>query len=164
MIIQRHLVPEVISQAERDTVSELITKWWLRLHSISWFMRCLNEPIARRANKEDECSGRYWEGRYRSQALLDEKALAACMAYVDLKPIRAGIADTPDQSESTSIKERSRQLVESVKDSYNSDTSTGLFSFVGGSRQDMPKVLPLRSELQQTLMEYTESFDYPAIL
>jgi REP element-mobilizing transposase RayT len=86
--------------------SERLGELRRRLSSISWIMRCLGEVIARQANKDDEVTGRFWEGRFKSQPLLDESAVLACMAYVDLNPVRAGIAKTPETSEYTSAYER----------------------------------------------------------
>lgn len=77
-----------------------------RLGDLSWFMRCLAEPIARRANREDGCKGRFWEGRYKCQLLCDERALIAAMAHVDLNPIRAGISERLDTSTHTSAHDR----------------------------------------------------------
>ena len=77
-----------------------------RMGSLSWFMKSLNEYIARRANKEDECKGRFWEGRFKCQRLEGEAGILACMSYVDLNPVRAGIADSLEDSEFTSIYDR----------------------------------------------------------
>ena len=92
-----------LTVAQRRDKREL---WRSRLCNVSWMMRALNEFIARRANVEDQVSGRFWEGRFKSQALLDEQGLLTCMAYVDLNPVRAGLASTLEGSDFTSVQDR----------------------------------------------------------
>ena len=106
LLIQQWLDGASLSKAQISTVDDIICIWRERLSSLSWFMKCLNEPIARKANKEDQCTGHFWESRYKSQALKTEHALMACMTYVDLNPIRANQAYTPEDSDYTSIQER----------------------------------------------------------
>jgi REP element-mobilizing transposase RayT len=116
-LIQKYSHGMTLTPVEQQVVDDIIATYRLRLADLGWFMKCLNEPIARRANQEDGCTGHFWEARYRSQALLTEEALLSCMAYVDLNPIRAAMAPSPEQSEHTSIKERitpSLNLAESI--------------------------------------------------
>src|SRR5688572_21625803 len=74
-LAHRYLEGESLSDAELQKIEQLISVWRSRLYSISWFMSRLNYTIALQANKEDGCTGRFWQGRFKSQGLLDETAL-----------------------------------------------------------------------------------------
>ncbi|WP_119396260.1 transposase [Salinibius halmophilus] len=93
-------------ESVKENAMAIIATWRARITDVSWFMKCLNEYIAKKANAEDGCKGRFWDGRFKSQPLLDERALLAAMAYVDLNPVHADMADTLESSEFTSIYER----------------------------------------------------------
>lgn len=106
LLFQKYCVGESLLAVEHNAAMNEIEIYRNRLCDLSWFMKCLNEPLARMANKEDKCKGHFWEHRYKSQALCTNEALLSAMAYVDLNPIRANMAETPEASENTSIKQR----------------------------------------------------------
>ncbi|PMN74015.1 transposase [Enterovibrio norvegicus] len=147
-LVQRFMQEDELSEAETERCNEIIEEWRKRLVSISWFMRLINQHIASEANREDDCTGHFWEGRFRSQALLDEKAVAAAMAYVDLNPVRAAIAETPETSDYTSVKAR----IEAIES--NPASPLGLFPFAGNPRESMPAGIPFR------LMDYLALVDW----
>jgi hypothetical protein len=124
-----------------------------KTQDISWFMRILNEGIAREANTEDGCTGRFWEGRFKSQALLDEAALIACMAYVDLNPVRAGMAKTPEKSDHTSIKKRCDNANKSKIPNHINQQEKSLYPFVGNPKEGQPE------GIQMKLSDYLELVD-----
>ena len=157
----RYLRGIPMGEAELQAVEDIAELWRERLSSVSWFMRCLNEHVARLANAEDGCTGRFWEGRFKSQALLDEAALAACLAYVDLNPVRAGLARSPEDSDHTSVQRRIRALEnapaskgEAIAESPSSQPPE-LFPFVGYPREDLPKGLPFRLADYLALVDWT---------
>lgn len=118
-----------------------------RLGSLAWFMKALNEPIARSANREDACTGRFWEGRYKCQALLDEAAVLTCMSYVDLNPIRAGIAENLDSSSHTGAQRRIARL--------RSDPSRAKQQLPSINNAATADLLPITTEDYLDLIDWT---------
>ena len=82
----------------------------------------LCQYIAVRANREDHELGKFWQSRFRAVRLLDEAALLACAAYVDLNPIRAAMAETLEQSHYTSVQRR----IQSFSPTNDNSTSATL--------------------------------------
>lgn len=105
--------PEALARARRT------------LGSLSYFMKHLKQPIARRANLEDDCTGHFFEQRFYSGALLSEKAVLAAMVYVDLNPIRAGKVREMVECRDSSIGERLREHSEEALDEYLAPVASG---------------------------------------
>jgi hypothetical protein len=146
LLSQRFLSGEPLSDIQSELLNKDIETWRNRLCDISWYMRIVNEAIARKANAEDSCSGRFWEGRFKSQALLDERALLACMAYVDLNPVRASMSDSPKVSDHTCVKQRIGTLEK------NQPEKNTIESFVGSNADETG--IPFR------LIDYLELVDW----
>ncbi len=153
------------SKADTHVALELLAELRRRLGDLSWYMRCLNETIARRANQEDHCTGRFWEGRFKSQPILDEAGLLACCVYVDLNPVRAGVAATPESSDFTAIQQR-LQTFAAQRASADSKPAQAqaqaqkvappLHPFANHLNADPAKGMPY------TLLDYVELVDWTA--
>jgi REP element-mobilizing transposase RayT len=148
LLTRKYQREQLLTKFELEMVEETAQVYKQRLIDISWFMRTLNEPIARQANKEDKCTGHFWEGRFKSQALLDEGALLSCMVYVDLNPVRAGIAPTPEQSSFTSIQLR-------IKAAIKGEQPTTLLAFTGNEHQDKAAGISFSLKDYLTLVDET---------
>lgn len=165
-VTQRFIDDKHLEPHEFEQVNTFVDLWRDRLCSISWFMKVLNENTARRANKEDDCTGHFWQARFKSQALLDEQAVLAAMAYCDLNPIRAAMAKTPETSDHTSIKLRIEHWRKTSADTKKTKTPAtqqdidedqqpkSLLPFVSNHRQPMPKGIAFN------LLDYLELVDW----
>ncbi|GIU05781.1 MULTISPECIES: transposase [unclassified Shewanella] len=147
-LTQKFTKGNVIDECKVVSLKHLIATYRSRLSDISWFMRCLNEPIARQANFEDNCTGHFWEGRFKSQALLDEAAVLACMAYVELNPIRAKMAKTPEKSDYTSLQLR-------VKAALKGKQPAKLLPFIGNEKKQQSKGINFSLQDYLTLVDET---------
>jgi len=143
-LIQRYLDGRKLRASERVQVAALIAQWRDNLSNISRFMAHINETIARKSNREDDCTGKFWEGRFNSQAIVGKEALLQTLCYVDLNPVRAKVVVTPENAKHTSINRRLK-----VK-------KNGLMPF-------KPKKTPkprLKAYLPFTLKQYLELLDW----
>jgi REP element-mobilizing transposase RayT len=147
-LVQQYIKGQLICIDEVKRCEQIIRQWRKRLYSLSWMMKELNFEIALQANREDGCTGHFWESRFKSYALLDEAALLSAMTYTDLNPIRAKIAETPETSQYTSLKKRLESL------ESNRPTPHGLYPFVGHEHQDKPDGITFR------LVDYIEWVDW----
>jgi len=106
---------QVIPVSDQWVQSRLKDEGWVkrareRLRSLSWFMKCLKEPLSAARESAGRNSGAFFEARFKSVAILDEESLLAIAAYIDLNPVAAGIAEVPETSEHTSIKVRAEHV------------------------------------------------------
>ena len=99
-----------IRECEIDAIlsdPERVEELRVRLSDISWFVKLMCQTVARQCNIEDGCTGHFFEERFKLNSLDEQEDVLACMAYVDLNPLKAHLADSLDDPNAiVSIRER----------------------------------------------------------
>jgi REP element-mobilizing transposase RayT len=109
---KRDRVGNPLHKPKRSAIGELMNNpeelatIRLRLSDVSWWMRYFSQHIAWRSNREDEVTGHFWESRFGSEVIESEASILSCMIYVDLNPVRAAMATSPEESDFTGAKDR----------------------------------------------------------
>ena len=153
-LIKRFHDDEPLDDEESRLLQEKLPIWRTELANISRFMGLVNQFIARKSNTEDGCKGRFWEHRFTSQAILDDDALLRTIAYVDLNPVRAGISQTPEASEHTSIQRRIHHNGE------DAESPMGLLPFSPQSVQERAHTVTSVSDLPISFDDYLALLDW----
>ena len=153
-LVERRLLGETTA-AEAIEAERIVQLWRTRLMNVSWYMRCLNEHLARRANAEDDCTGCFWEGRFKSQALLNDAGLLTAMVYVDLNPVRAGISITPEEADFTSIQARIAELANAKSAATAETGQSDQFRLLPFKEAPTSPRLPFSFKSYLTLVDWT---------
>ena len=82
--------------------------------AMSLMMQSVGRTYVRYFNNRHKRSGTLWEGRYKSSLLDSEAYLLTCMAYIDLNPVRAGVAESADAFNWSSYKHLIGQKIDKL--------------------------------------------------
>ena len=160
-------LPEEPNDVELNTIrndAEKLATIRLRLSDIGWWMRLLCQQIAVRANHEDNEIGKFWQSRYKAVRLLDEQALLACAAYVDLNPIRAAMAQTLESSDYTSAQRRIQAVKSAVNEAPTSKGRIAATQAVAAEAKPVVSVVQKDQKTQVTVSATSDGFLSPVSL
>lgn len=79
-----------------------------RLEDISEYMKSIKETFAKWYNRKHDIKGCFWSERFQNTILQNGTALAQCLAYLELNPVRAKITRVPEKYRWSSIYARVR--------------------------------------------------------
>ena len=82
--------------------------------AMSLMMQSVGRTYVRYFNKRHNRSGTLWEGRYKSSLIDSEGYLLTCMAYIDLNPVRAGLAESAEDFSWSSYKHLAGQSIDKL--------------------------------------------------
>ena len=82
--------------------------------AMSLMMQSVGRSYVRYFNKRHNRSGTLWEGRYKSSLIDSEAYLLTCMAYIDLNPVRAGVAESAEDFSWSSYKHLAGQNIDKL--------------------------------------------------